>query len=1340
MFFCLWGGELKPSFSEGIDLQTSAPGENSSELNGEKQIHLLQETEDNKQLEGDRTPSSRAIKKTTIKRDRRFKIPTSKKPIRKKKRMSLRSIQPPSTDRIYYQGNSDEAELERVINEEIQQLFRLLKKNRSANLTLRLGSLYVEKARFISFKIQLDHDLKMEAFKAGRLKTKPRLNLRPAQVYNKKSLKLFEDFRQSYPQHKRMDEVLFFLGFNFYQLENEERGIQYFSELEKLYPKSLYLYEARFQLGEHYFRLRQWKLSFNYYSKVARNKRGKFYFFALYKMAWSSYKMGQTGKGLSLLEKIIREERQFKARSDRDEIFTFKNEAIQDLVLFYTHSNRSPARAKTFFLQLIGEDQAWPLLKKLAQAYHDIGHTQGVFILFEELIQKDPLGVEAVNYKYQIVETTYNFGKTSEIVRQIREWVRGYGPDSAWFKTHRDREDLIKKSLNFQEVTVSGYALKNHNTFNRTQSPKSKTLALSIYKIYFDHFKSSPSSDKMHYFYGDLLFDAGKYSRAARSYEEVIARFPNSKYAKPAFTNQILALERILPKEKQIQLLTKNSKKRVEFPNSIKAFVKAAGRYVVRWPKEKNAPSILYKISALHYKFHQLTMAAKLFKKLSNEYPKSKLAGDVNGILLDIYNKNKDYKSLEELARKLAQNKNANRELLKEAQSILEQISFKKAQDLALIKKYEESARLYEKFARTYPGSTLTNTAFYNAGLNFEKGGDSLKALSMYSAVLSDRSRRSAKIRRKSQEFLAVLSEKLAFYRKSAKAYVSFAKSYPSSSKSSDFWYNAGVIFDGLNDKASAVYAYKQYLSLSRKSDRYEVLFLMALMFEKSRRWNQAIEYYQSYLKSPSSNKLRLVRASFAVADIYERRLRNPTQAKVWHEKTLSLYKRLRVGVSYGARSHFYIAQKFYDRFAQVRVPADPKKQSLAVAKKLKLLTRLEKAFQPIIRYDDGEQIISALSLIGQANQEMAQAIYKAPIPKGLDKKGQAQYREGIKKLVDPYIKKAIKHYQLSLKKSAELQIYSKRLGKAYSGLASIQLSGGSFQQFLPSPPAPEILSLQLLDNAGTVERGFIQNLETSLKYGLSRSDFENLSQAIAQKREDQVLKAVSGILNKDSRNVLAINSLAFFYLRNNRWGLGTLVLNRVASKKSKAPVIMNNLAIVSLKYGHVREAVNYLKKALAVSQVQPIAHANLANIFLQQNDYRNAYIHYRSAHKLLMRKWPAQDQRRTAFLNNYGVALTWAKKWSTGELVFSKLMSSPSPLPEVLFNYAVFLTEKSKREDRDSSKKSLLRAKSLVEELLMSSTSSQRLKGKAKTVLKLVSQRLKQIKTQLKTQQGREK
>ena len=1305
--------------------------EDSSSVDSEKTVLDESVVASQSEIESQRELSSAKIKKSRIQRDKSFKLPDSKQIKTKKqtKKLNLKSVEPPSSQ-IYYSQDSDEAELERVMIEEEKQLFKLLKRKKTADLTLRLGALYVERARLIAFKIQSDYEKKLESFKSGLRRSKPYLNLKAAQIYNRKSLRLFEDFKKSYPNHKRMDEVLFFLGFNFYQLQDKRQGIKYYTELEQRFPKSFYLYEARFQLGEHYFQFKNWKRSLRYYSKVSQNKRGKFYFFSLYKMAWCFYKLNQVSKGLAVLKQIIQEGRDFQRFSDRAQTFTFTDEATEDLVLFYTFSRKSPSAAKSFFLSLLDDEQAWRLLKKLAYAYRDTGQSKGVLVLFQDLIDHDPSGKEAFDYKQEIVESVYSSGSVSNILKTVNEWVTNYGPNSAWAQANQRDRQLVRKSSRLQEVTIRNYTLKNHETFRRTQSKKSKALAMSFYKIYFNHFTKSKYLDEMYFWYAELLFDSKRYISAVKAYEEVISLFPNSKYAKAAYLNQVLALEKALPKDQAIKKLVGQESQAVEMPKVIKSFIKVSNRYVSKFPTAKNTPSVLYTVAALYYKFNQFAPAAEIFKQLSEKYPTHKLASNVGSILLELYNKNKDYKALEELALSLSQSRNVDKELLKEVHSVLEQISFKKAQDLSVNKQYRESALLYEKFARSNPSSPLAVIAFYNAGLNFEKAGDFLRAVPMYSSVLTYKGKGNQKNRKKSQEFLAVLYERLGFYKKAAGAYVAFARNYPQDSKSSDFWYNAGVIFDALNDVPNAVFSYKKYLSSSKKSDRYEALYLIGLLYEKNKNWKRAIENYSQYLKTPSSNALRVMQASFTVAEIYEKKMRNLNQAHIWYQKTLGLYRRLKAGASYGARAHFYIVKKsYYDKFAGLKISIDPKKQKQTIDRKLKLLKDMETALKPVIRYDDGEQIIASLALIGLANQEMAKSIYKTPIPRGLDKKGRAQYKEGIKRVIEPYVQKSLEHYRLAIEKSVKIKGYSEWVSKAYEGLAGIKMSQRKFDQFLPVSLFQETFYLPIVDDTGTVTKGFIDSLTKNFKSGLSRSDFVRLSNALQSKRESVVLQAVSSILNKESDNRVTVNSLAVFYLKRNRLGLAYLILNRLADKETSNPAIMNNLAVISLKYGKPRLAVTYLKKALSMNRSYKIARVNLANIFIRNYDYQNAYPLYKGSYNEIITSQMGRGQKSIFLVNNYAVALTGSKKWKEGGFIFKSLSQSRAPLPESLFNYSCFLAEKSKREEKDLARNSLLNAKSMVEELQSYNVKS-RLKGKLKVLFQSINFQIQTLNT----------
>lgn len=1237
------------------------------------------------------------IKNTKLKRFHKFQVSKIKIHRKKSKALHLQEVKPPSRFRNYYSQGSDEANLEQATNKEITYLFKLLKKNRSAEFLLRLGSLYVEKSRFISDKIYMDYDKKSMNYQAGLTQVKPYLDLKIAKGYNTKSLKLFKDFKQRYPNHPRMDEVLFFLGFNFYQLKKSKQAVQYFVELETRFPKSIYLYESQFQLGEHYFQLRDWKNSFKYYRKISRNKSGKFYFFALYKMAWSAYKMNRVSQGLYLLKRIIIEARSSNFKS----MFNFTKDAKQDLVLFYASSKKPPSQAELFFVNFLDKEQASLLVEKLAYSYRNSSSTKGAVTLFQDLIDKNPSGKKSFQYVQQIVEMLYESGTISKFVKYLKHWVIDYGPNSSWAQANSSNKNFLKKSFKIQEVTIRKYSLKNHKTFIKSKNLRTKKLALNCYNAYFKAYSQSSYADQMYFFYGQLLFDSKKYLLAVQTYESLMSKFPNSKYVKASYLDQILALEKILPTESQIKKRVGKSKSAIELAIPVKNFIKASLRYIDKFPKEKNTPYIMYQVASFYYQFNQFEPAIRYFKKLSNQYPKSKFANNVNSILLDIYNKNENYTSLEKLALRITKNNKSNKSLRQEARSILEQISFTKAQKLALKKQYTKSAILYEKFAKQHPHSFLAVSAFYNAGLNFEKDSNLLKALEMHSAVLTYKKAKFKKIRQNSTKLLAILYEKLSFYKKAAKAYASYAGQQLTGKEVSDFWYNAGAIFASLNWSSRATQAYTQYIKLSRKKTRHEAWHMLANMYKRHRKWHAAIDYYKKHLKSPSSNKLNLIKSSFFIADIYENKLKQASQASLWHKKTRRLYKKLQTGVSYAARSHFYLVQAGYKKFLQVKIPKNIQAQTQAVKKKIQLLNKLQKSLKPIIHYNNGEHILASLILAAQANQDMAKAIYQAPKPKNLNKKDMIQYKKGINSLIQPYITEAIKGYQLALDKSFKLKTYSKMIRTARNNLATIYTKDDQFVKWLGKPINPEIIPLQVMDLEGSLTKPIFS---TGLISKVPKQDLDNLFMAISNNNETQILQAASKILNKKANHQATLRSLALFYVKNNKFALGSLILNRLASvtKKSTQHLIINNLAVIALKQGRVREAVQYLQQALSQSPDYAIAQVNLATIQAQQASYKTSYFYYKTSYKQVLRLWDSTSSKRHILLNNLAVVLVQLKEYNKADVIFKRLLQEQTNQPKILFNYAWFLFKKNKNSSLNAMNKDKIKIQNIQDKLTL--------------------------------------
>lgn len=983
------------------------------------------------------------------------------------KNVNLQSIKPPSSTTLYYDEGSSEAELEKVTDQGISQLYKLTQQfktsKRRGELWLRLAELYVEKARLIEYRIQQNYDQELRNYNEGKVKERPKVNLAPAQEYNKKAIQLYEWFLRDFPKDPKVDQALFFLGYNYFELGEEIKGKGYYERLTKEFPKSPFIDESNFALGEFYFENEKWKESLGYYQKVAANKRARLFSFALYKAAWCEYKTGRVKAALESLEKVIRAGRVAKGQSDETaggvSRIRLATEAMKDLVIFYAEVGTASG-ARAYFDEVAGSKNSYNLLEKLAYYYSDTGSRDNARYVFKSLIDERPSAPKAYDYQYQIVNMYASAGNDKVFREELYNWIERYGPDSVWHQANKENTELVGKATQLIETTLRNYILQQHQTAQNSRAPFSQKLAKSGYELYFQTFKESPRLDEMHFFYAELLFDMQDWEKAAFHYLWLVDNAPKSQYFEKAMLNSLLALERKLPTLAEIKKIVGETTEPVEMDRTIKLFEKVGVKYVDVFPKAEDAVPIKYKIATYYYYYNHYDRALELFTQIMKDNPKSKYAEYSANLILDIYNIKKDYEGLEKAGNQIL----SIPELAKspagsQVKGILQRTSFKKAQDLEATKDYVKSASSYEDFARKNPGSDLATSAYYNAAVNYERGGDLFKALSMYAIIMASKDAKAEGLRKNASKFSAALYEKTGQYAKAAAAFESYASGNQKDKEAVNFYFNAAVIRDGLNNYKSALVNYQKYIELSRSSERSEAYFLLGKMHERQKKIRAALEFYDKYITSNPRNASQVIEATFIIAKLNES-IGRKKLADEAYAKTVAVQRRLSksgpVGAQYAAEAKFKLVYPTYEQLRAVRIPRDPAAQSKAVQEKLNLLNRLKEELKAVIKYDDGPQVVASLTLIGQAYQHMSSAIYNAPMPTNLDADGLKQYKAGVEQIAKPFQDEAIKSYESALEKARKLEGYNEWTKTAHRELHSLnseKYPSGDQRVFLTKVP-----------------------------------------------------------------------------------------------------------------------------------------------------------------------------------------------------------------------------------------------------------------------------------------------
>lgn len=1195
-------------------------------------------------------------------------IPQGPPPVR----VNLQAIKPPSRSTLYYEEGTNEAELEQVTDQGINQLYKLTQQFRTSKrrgeLWLRLAELYVEKSRLIEFHAQSKFDQQLKAFQAKQSPTKPKINLKPAQEYNRKAIQLYEWFLRDFPQDPKVDQALFFLGYNYFELGDYERGKQYYEKLSTQYPDSPYVDESNFALGEFYFENEHWKEGLQYYDRVAKNRRGRLYSFALYKSAWCHYKMNQTVKALGNLELVIRAGK--GTRSDDENAGSGANrirlatEAIRDLVVFYAEAGNYK-QARSYFEKVAGEKNAFSLTEKLAYYYVDTGNKEGARYIFTELIDEKPNAPKAFDYQYQIVIMYGAAGDNPVFRKELYLWMQNYGLESSWAKANMGNKELIQKTQALMETSLRNHVLQEHQTAQNSHSPQAQKLAREGYSLYFDSFSTSKHIDEMHFFYGELLYDMKDYENASTQYLWVVDNGAKSKYYDKSIVNAILSLEKRLPKPEEVKKLVGDSVEPVEFTDIIKSFEKTALKYFQTAKKSEDTVAIKYRLASLYYYFNQFDNAIPLFKEIIRDQPKSQYAEYSANLLLDTYNLKKDFVGLETAAQELLKVPALkNSKVGDQIQSILQRTSFKKAQELEKGSDFLKSAKTYEEFAQKNPNTELGGSAFYNAGVNYEKGGDLDKAAQNYSVVVTSRAAIPADLRKNASKFLAGLYEKTGQYAKAAESFERYAHDNPKDKEAVDFNFNAAVIRDGMNNHSAALKNYQKYFDTSRKRDRTEALFLMAKLNERRKSYSQAISYYKQFIEMNPKDAGDVIEATFALAQLYEK-TGKAKLAEEYYAKTISVQRRLaekndNVGASFAAESRFKQVRKTYEMLRSIRIPPGPK-QSQAVQEKLSYLNRLKEELKSVIKYDDGYQIVSALTTMGQAYQHMAASLYNAPMPKGLDPAGLKTYREGIDKIAKPFADEAKNNYQLAVDKGQKLETYNE-----YTKIALRELN-----------------AIDPSKSRDYNERAVLSKLPDPLE---PSGPEQKAIQESSKQSEEQFLQAVAKVLGHDQNQVYALNSLALHYIAQEKYGLAKIILNRALKEHADVPALHNNLGIAYLHEGNLRKAIPSFKKALELKADYRMGATNLASIYLEYRDYSKAIVALETSYKAMRSDIRKGDADAIGVANNYALALSGEGEHKKAKDIYKEILDKNARNTTVLLNYAILLIEKLKDKSEGKS------------------------------------------------------
>jgi tetratricopeptide (TPR) repeat protein len=633
------------------------------------------------------------------------------------------------------------------------------------DLLFRLGELYFEESKSYFYEANRKDDDYIRAMnsgdKAGQEEAKKGKEVLAgkSKEFARLATERYAEIVKRFPDYKRSDEVLYFLGHNLMEAGEEKKALVAYKRLIEKHAKganaSRFLPDAYLAFGEFHFanskgKAEELQKALEYYRLAEAFPQNQVYAFAIYKQGWCYFNLGDYEKAMDKFKAVVLYgEFAGAAALEKDggkgakagKKNTLVREARTDYVRAYARSTRSATDARPDFARVARvDDEQWVMLKQLANLYYEDGKDKEAALTFNGLIQRRPRSPEAPGFQGKIVDCVLRAGNKKMTVDQVRRLVKIHDDvvKSGAIKDEKDKKAL-DEARELSERTLSNLAVNWHNEAKKTRDQDTFGYANEVYSDYLTLFADNKKSYDLRFFWAELLNDnLQRYDRSAEQYTIVLAQDVSKieKKEKPgkwmvnAAYNAVLAWDEVVKAAEQKGTLkppdVSNAKKKAEIAPLRKSLLEACERYLKYLPKGEKAVELAFKAANIYYRHNHFEEAIKAFADIALNHQDFKFetgesaAEMAANLIIDIYNVSGDWAKMNEWARKFYNDpKLSVGKFRDELSAFIEQSAFKLVNQLEAQKEYAKAAEAYLAFVTEFPKSAIAQKALFNASIDF---------------------------------------------------------------------------------------------------------------------------------------------------------------------------------------------------------------------------------------------------------------------------------------------------------------------------------------------------------------------------------------------------------------------------------------------------------------------------------------------------------------------------------------------------------------------------------------------------------------------------------------------
>ncbi|WP_172824769.1 tetratricopeptide repeat protein [Pajaroellobacter abortibovis] len=387
---------------------------------------------------------------------------------------------------------------------------------------------------------------------------------------NRNAIRYYALIKDEYSSYSEIDQVLYYLAYEYEQVNDYEHAQKTYEELVAKAPKSKWIPSAYFALGElSFFQAQsnpaQWKVALGYYGKVLNYPppENKLYGYSLYKMAYVFWNTGREDKAIESFKKAITYAMEYPQVSGSSQLLDGGRRDI--LAVYAVH--RTAAGAYRFFRPLSGDGvgsakKTLSMLNDLGQHYLDTGRYEEAIAMYRDLIARDKGGDLQCMYSVHIAEATIALqarrkdliaASFESLLKQYREFNNASHPTEA-------KQECANRTAVLITETAMSWHIEAVGSSGRpgTSDPQAIALATQFYKRILDTWKPQefatfkfnnvreedwPTLHKIKYAAADLLYFQKQWDQCGPAFDEVVMDDPKGVDAPEAAFASLLCYQ-----------------------------------------------------------------------------------------------------------------------------------------------------------------------------------------------------------------------------------------------------------------------------------------------------------------------------------------------------------------------------------------------------------------------------------------------------------------------------------------------------------------------------------------------------------------------------------------------------------------------------------------------------------------------------------------------------------------------------------------------------------------------------------------------------------------------------